>query len=132
MVVAGGGGGGSSFNANSGGAGGAGGFREGIEPSVPYTGSPLKSCSGLPVSVQSYPITVGAGGAGGPGSTPTYLGGNGANSIFGPITSAGGGRGGSGANPSCATVRSGGDGGSGGGVCRGMGAARAGGKFKLR
>ena len=86
MVVAGGGGGGGA----RGGGGGAGGFREGETPAAPYTGSPLKNSSGLPVSVQAYPITVGAGGAGQPGGA---VGIKGSDSVFGPITSTGGGYG---------------------------------------
>ena len=106
MVVAGGAGGGRS----AGGGGGAGGFREGQTPAAPYTGSPLKNSSGLPVSVQAYPITVGAGGA---GSTANPVrGANGAVSTFSTITSAGGGGGGSDSPP----VNSGGPGGSGGGA----------------
>jgi len=75
LVVAGGGGGGSGL----GGGGGAGGYRTNF-PS---------SCAGIPVSVTSYPITVGGGGAlgapdGGPGN-------NGSDSVFSTITSTGGG-----------------------------------------
>ncbi|MDC0648103.1 hypothetical protein OAP46_00155 [bacterium] len=72
LVVA--GGGGSAGPALSG-AGGAGGFRYNI------------SCSGvIPLTVQGYPISVGAGGAtGNPAAS------KGANSIFSTITSAGGG-----------------------------------------
>jgi len=106
MVVAGGAGGGRS----AGGGGGAGGFREGQTPAAPYTGSPLKNSSGLPVSVQAYTITVGAGGA---GSTANPVrGANGGVSTFSTITSAGGGGGGSDASP----VYSGNPGGSGGGT----------------
>ena len=91
IVVAGGGGGGD----NHGGGGGAGGYRESKAVTDNYTASPLNATSGptynLPVSVQTYPITVGAGGSqmqgGGGGS-------NGGNSIFSSITSAGGGVGG--------------------------------------
>jgi hypothetical protein len=99
MVVAGGGGGGGT------GAGGAGGFREGKCSSDPYTASPLAAtpCSGLTVSVQAYPITVGAG-----GSTCC----NGSNSVFSTITSAGGGAGGN--NPATPNNK-GASGGSGGG-----------------
>jgi hypothetical protein len=104
MVVAGGGG---SVN-DRGGAGGAGGFREGTCSSDPYSPdkSPLATTS-LPVSVQTYPITIGAGGAAND-SPPLTKGSNGANSVFSSITSAGGGGGGR-------TPTAGGDGGSGGG-----------------
>ena len=106
VVVAGGAGGG-------GGGGGAGGFREAKVPSDPYTDSPLDAGTGLPVSVQTYPISVGAGGTGGDGfgSTP---GGNGGNSIFSSITSTGGGGGGVN-HGSCASKQNGASGGSGGG-----------------
>jgi hypothetical protein len=57
---AGGGGGGGE----SGGAGGAGGFRESsIQLATVILQVPLASPSGLPVSVTTYPITVGGGGA---------------------------------------------------------------------
>ena len=110
MVVAGGGGGGGSEavadpTAVTGGGGGAGGYREGKASSDCYTASPLNAPSGLPVSVQSYPITVGGGGAAGTNSPRE--GANGSASIFSSITSAGGG-----GTPGA----TGGTGGSGGGV----------------
>jgi len=110
MVVAGGGGGGYSAG-NSSGGGGAGGFREGKCTADPYTASPLNAPAGLPVSVQTYPITVGAGGAAGTPGAPVK-GASGANSVFGPITSAGGGGGGAvtGSAP-CAPGVAGGSGG---------------------
>ena len=104
MVVAGGGGGGN----NCAGGGGAGGFRQ----SYPNPGT-----GGLPVSVTSYPITIGAGGAGqlapegGPGR-----GDSGSDSVFSTITSAGGGAGGGGTGAGLA-------GGSGGGGSRGIAGA---------
>jgi len=112
MVVAGGGGGGTSPNANTGSPGGAGGFREGKCSSDPYTASPLAAtpCSALTASVATFPITVGAGGAG----SPCTVGSVGGNSIFSTITSTGGGRGASGASPGTAAAV-GGDGGSGAG-----------------
>jgi hypothetical protein len=79
LVVAGGGGSGVT-----GGGGGAGGYR---------TSFPSPAIAGLSVSVQGYPITVGAGGSGGPAPT-NGSGGAGVNSIFSTITSAGGGGGG--------------------------------------
>jgi hypothetical protein len=84
LVVAGGGGGGSSI---SGGAG-AGGFRTSSgAASGCYTTSPLGSgVPGITVTASPYPITVGSGGAAAPN------GGQGSNSIFSTITSAGGGR----------------------------------------
>ena len=109
MVVAGGGGGACS---EGGGGGGAGGFREGKLSTDPYTASPLAGtpCSSLPISVQAYPITIGAGG----GSPPGGNGCNGSNSVFSTITSAGGGFGsyGGGSGP---TGNPGGSGGGGGG-----------------
>jgi hypothetical protein len=95
MVVAGGAGGGGDAGCGSGasGGGGAGGFRESHSTPVSgcYTASPLATPTALPVSVQGYPITVGAGGTAGCVSNP---GGSGANSVFSTITSAGGGGGG--------------------------------------
>jgi len=117
MVVAGGGSGGFA-TANSAGGGGAGGFREGETPASPYTGSPLKNSSGLPVSAQAYPITVGGGGSAPPSTSND--GSNGSNSIFSTITSAGGGGGGRHVEPGLA-------GGSGGGGGGGASAGRAGG-----
>jgi len=112
LVVAGGGGGGMGNNAGGGGGGG-GGYRESSgAASGCYTASPLGACvSALPVSVQGYPITVGAAG-GGTGSAGNN-GDQGSNSIFSTITSAGGG-GGSGHDCTGTTGGSGG-GGSGGG-----------------
>jgi len=86
VVVAGGGGTGGWA---AGGAG-AGGFREGKCTSDPYTASPLDAGAGLPVSVQTYPITVGSGGTGAPYPTRN-TGTKGSNSVFSTITSAGGG-----------------------------------------
>ena len=101
MVIAGGGGG-------SAGAGGAGGYREGRTPQCnTWTASPIACISGcnagLPVSAQSYPITVGAGAA-----QKT----SGSNSIFSTITSAGGG-GNTMSGPGSTAGSSGGSGGGG-------------------
>tara|TARA_Y100001972_G_scaffold125965_1_gene178447 strand:- start:67 stop:1473 length:1407 start_codon:yes stop_codon:yes gene_type:complete len=116
MVVAGGG----SGSGGTGGGGGAGGFREGETPAAPYTGSPLKNSSGLPVSVQTYPISVGAGGRGGgygPSASNPSAGGanNGSNSVFSTITSAGGGGAGTGSPSSSGDGQPGGSGGGGNG-----------------
>ena len=97
LVVAGGGSGGSGDN---GGGAGAGGYLQNY---------PSPVSGGLPVSVQGYAITVGAGGA---AVTGDVKGNPGANSTFSTITSAGGGHGGGSAAPGC---RCGGSGGSGGG-----------------
>ena len=104
LVVAGGGAGGTDL----GGGGGAGGYRSQF---------PQPATGGFPVSVQTYPITVGGGGAtaqcspapGGP-----VKGSNGSNSVFSTITSAGGGAAGGSATPGPAQL-AGSDGGSGGG-----------------
>ena len=112
MVIAGGAGGVGSY----GGGGGAGGFREGKSPVTPYTASPLNAPTGLSVTAQTYPITVGAGGFGSHTSCSPARGGNGNNSIFSTITSTGGGGGGSGTNPPTAPVSPGAPGGSGGGA----------------
>jgi hypothetical protein len=102
-------GGGGGSNGDGAGGGGGGGFREGKCTSDPYTASPLNAPDGLPVSVQTYPITVGGGGTAGPNSSP-HCGTNGANSVFSTITSTGGGRG---------SHQGAADGGSGGGGGRG-------------
>ena len=106
LVVAG-GGGGARGNSNSGGGGGAGGYREGKDSPDPYTASPAAATTGLPVSIQGYPVTIGAGGAA--PSTPGQ-GVTGSNSVFSTITSAGGG--GAGGGPG---TQDGLNGGSGGG-----------------
>lgn len=113
LVVAGGGGGG----ADHGGGGGAGGFRFYASPNItsPYPASPLNGPAALPVSAQAYPITVGAGGAGGaaPGPSCGLPGANGNNSVFSTITATAGGFGSQSENPSPSL--NGGPGGSGGG-----------------
>jgi len=113
LVVAGGAGGGLGADNNGykgGGGGGAGGWRSftALSPA-----SPLNGPAALPVSVQGYPITVGAGGAGAPGQ-PTP-GASGSNSIFSSITSAGGGGGGSNEGPPQGNGVAGGSGGGGAG-----------------
>ena len=98
LVIGGGGGGGTACAA---GGGGAGGFRlsnELLSAPAP-TMSPLANPTGaLTATVATFPITVGAGGAGNnPGSytpTPDGSGTTGSNSTFSTITSAGGGGGG--------------------------------------
>ena len=96
LVVAGGGGGASGGNGEGGGGGGAGGNR------TSFPGG-----SSIPLSVTTYPVTVGSGGAGG---VFQNNGVKGSNSVFSTITSTGGGYGGYG-NPG----QVGGPGGSGGG-----------------
>jgi len=117
MVVAGGGGGGTNHNGNSGSGGAGGGFREGKTPATPYTASPLVAPAGLPISVQSYPITVGAGGS----TTSCCRGVQGGTSTFSTISSAGGAGGASGPPQNVGS-----DGGSGSGA-GGGGTATAGG-----
>jgi hypothetical protein len=67
-----------------GGGGGAGGFRLSNSTCMPAPlTSPLASPSGLPVSIQGYPITVGGGGAGSPsGNAPTTASSPGSNTVF--------------------------------------------------
>jgi hypothetical protein len=112
LVVAGGGGGG----ACGGGGGGAGGFREVKSPVTPYTASPLDGYPSAPnrvtVTATSFPITVGAAGAG--AAKPAGIGSTGSNSVFSTITSAGGGGGGQFNAPSSAGLPGGSGGGSGG------------------
>jgi len=88
MVVAGGGGGGTVI----GGGGGGGGYREGkVSGQSPWTASPLAASSGITMAVQTYPVTVGGGGAivSGYNNAPN----KGNDSVFSTITSAGGGAG---------------------------------------
>ena len=85
LVVA----GGASGGRGRGGGGGAGGFR--TFSSAPGNNSPLSAPNGTPVSVQAYPITIGAGGAGQPSGGAQGV--SGTNSIFSAIISAGGGGG---------------------------------------
>jgi len=111
LVIAGGGSGGS----NKGGGGGAGGYREAKTGNNGcHTASPTATPTGITLTTQTYPITVGGGGAG--GCHPNYN--NGSNSVFSTITSAGGGAGGG----KTSAVGSGKDGGSGGGGLGGYGA----------
>ena len=124
LVVAGAGGGGTQ----RGGGGGAGGYREGKEPSDPYApgASPLAASSGLTLSAQTYPITVGGGGTGSndPSSgQPNAYGTSGSNSVFSTITSAGGGVGGNNTPPSHMNGIAGGSGGGAGGQACAVGAA---------
>ena len=121
LVVAGGGGAGTGSNVNgqaAGGGGGAGGYREGKDStaSSPHTASPVAATSGITVTATTFPISVGAGGAGGaqPGPFSSgFVGSDGSNSVFSTITSAGGGNGARG-GPS--PGGDGGPGGSGGGA----------------
>src|SRR6056300_988764 len=84
LVVAGGGAGGNNPGQGGTGGGGAGGHR---------TTFPSPGCNAgtFPISVTTYPITVGAGGA--EPTSPIGEGNNGNDSIFSSITSSGGGKG---------------------------------------
>jgi len=108
LIVAGGGGGGGGDPHDGGGGGGAGGARMSSgAASGCYSASPLGSgVSALPVSAQTYPVTVGGGGALG---SPKE-GSKGSDSTFSTITSAGGGAG-DGFNNPASTDTSGGSGG---------------------
>ena len=86
-----------------------GGFRESKTTYDSYTASPLAASGGVPVSVTSYPITIGAGGAGVADSAD--VGNNGSPSSGFSITSTAGGAAGGGAPGGAA----GNPGGSGGG-----------------
>ncbi len=121
LVVAGGGGAGTGCGN---GGGGGGGFREYKAPlNGCYTASPLDGNPGgtsITVTAQAYPITVGAGGAGGtggvfyPAEPPAAGGSKGNDSIFSTVTSTGGGQTlGNIASPSDATGSPGGSGGGG-------------------
>jgi hypothetical protein len=112
LVVAGGGGSGAG---EQGGGGGAGGYRQNY---------PSPATTGLPVTAQAYPISIGSGGAG--GGPTTGNGANGNPSVFSTITSTGGGAGGNGnpASPaSPSTPGSTGGSGGGGGTACGTGAS---------
>ena len=88
LVVAGGGGGaGSTQNGAGMGGGGAGGLRS----TVTATGGSGSLESVLSLTPQNYTVTIGAGGAAGPGNDS--FGTTGSNSVFGSITSNGGGGG---------------------------------------
>ena len=105
FVVAGGGGAGGEM----GGGGGGGGFRVSNSTCMPGPQtSPLATPTGLTVTAQTYPITVGGGGAGGYPSP--NAGTKGSDSVFSTITSTGGGLGAASGSPTA-----GGPGGSGGG-----------------
>ena len=119
VVVAGAGGGGAGCGA--GGGGGAGGFRFFAGAANPQSGpgAPRSAPAGIILSVQGYPITVGAGGAGGTVS-PNTCGTNGNPSTGLGITSTAGGGAGSGNSGPSST---GNPGGSGGGATRNRGSA---------
>ena len=103
LVVAGGGSGGGGFpSGGNPGGGGAGGYRTTFP-------SPGCNAGSFPISVTTYPITVGGGGTARPTGNPSPAGSDGSPSIFSTITSTGGGGG-------AATPSIGRAGGSGGGA----------------
>jgi len=104
-------GGGATGGTGRGGGGGAGGFR--MFSSAPGSNSPLNAPAGLPVSVQSYTIAIGGGGAAIPFNGSKLVGNPGTNSSFSTIVSAGGGGGGSGPAAPLPGARAGGSGGGG-------------------
>ena len=104
-AIVGGGGGGGRDNyqvPRGGGGGGAGGFRE-LRGTISgcYAVSPLNGAPSIELTTTAYPITVGAGGAGGSGTgIPDSGGSKGSASTFSSVTSAGGGGGSGHASPS--------------------------------
>ena len=118
MLIAGGGGGG----AEDGGGGGAGGYREGKQPSDPYSGSPLV---GSPVTVTAtpYSIAVGGGGAGQSSSPVAAVSGSPSSAFC--LVATGGGKGGG--EPSTPNYPGGPGGSGGGGYADGGGASSCGG-----
>ena len=134
MVVAGGGSGMGKANSPfyfATGGGGAGGYREVVSPSAPYTGAPTQGYptpgNRITVTATDYPITVGAGGATVSAIPGAGQGNPGSASVFSTISSAGGGGGGSGTNspiPQSAGLAGGSGGGGGAGAaCKSCGGA---------
>ena len=118
MLIAGGGGGG----AEDGGGGGAGGYREGKQPSDPYTGSPL-AASPVTVTATPYSIAVGGGGAGQSSSPVAAVSGSPSSAFC--LVATGGGKGGG--EPSTPNYPGGPGGSGGGGYADGGGASSCGG-----
>jgi hypothetical protein len=113
LVVAGGAGG---VGHNSGGGGGAGGFRTNVSGAT--SGRNSSAEGGYTVTASTnYTVTIGAGSSGGANSNgfPMF---NGSDSVFGAITSLGGGKAGDGQSDGSGSTRSGGNGGCGGGSHR--------------
>jgi hypothetical protein len=109
LVVAGGGGGGGR---DVGGGGGGGGYRSSVLGE--QSGGGVTAEEIITLSTGSYTVTIGAGGAGGIDSTGNRHGKKGTNSVFGSVTSEGGG-GGRGWE-SATDERNGGSGGGGAGI----------------
>lgn len=118
VVVAGGGGGGGWVGSG----GGAGGYRSSVTGESSGGGGSAEATINA-LTGTAYTVTIGGGGAGSsiaPGGSPTTTGANGSDSVFGTITSVGGGRGAA-WNAVGAT-----SGGSGGGFDNGQTGSRAG------
>jgi hypothetical protein len=115
-LIVGSGGGADGGSGSSASGAGAGGFREGrTNPITPYTASPLAAaCSGITLSVQSYPIVVGGGAAGtnSNGGAPTNQSPGNVSSALG-LSAAGGGSGNPGGSPTAGNPGGSGGGGSG-------------------
>ena len=92
LVIAGGGGGGVANG--GGGGGGAGGYRN--STGSENSGRNSSTESKLSLGVANYTVTIGAGGAGGPINSNGDRGVQGSSTVFGSITSIGGGSGGGG------------------------------------
>lgn len=113
LVIAGGAGGGYSLAGyQSGGGGGAGGYRSSVTGESSGGGASAESALSI-VQGTVYTVTVGAGGAGGDAGAASSSQ-AGSNSVFGSITSTGGGRGGNASSVAGHTTA--GSGGSGGGA----------------
>lgn len=118
VVVAGGGGAGG----NIGGGGGAGGYRSSVVGESSGGGSLAESVIYLTPST-AYTVTIGAGGTAGVNET---AGTSGSNSVFGSITSTGGGYGGARTASTQTPPASGGSGGGGGGATSGTASGASG------
>lgn len=108
LVIGGGGGGGAwdELDSPGGGGGGAGGYRSSVAGELSGGGAPAESPIGI-TRLVAQTVTIGSGGC----ETA-----NGANSVFGPITSLGGGKGGSNVSTYGAVGGSGGGAGNGGSI----------------
>jgi hypothetical protein len=125
-VVVGGGGAASLSGGDAAGGGGGGGFRYFLNttcaptacaPGAPLNGygSPSPSGTQITATATSFPVTVGAGGAGSANSPSGPYGTSGSNTIFSTVTSAGGGFGAVPLGPCSQAGKPGGSGGGGGG-----------------
>ena len=123
LVVAGGGGASGCAPGDTRGGAGAGGFRYSAST---YTspscapGHPLRATCGITVTATTFPVTVGAGGA---GACHPSSGNRGSNSVFSTITSTGGGSSNAPGSPTSASAPGGSGGGNPGGGGQNPGAA---------